>query len=897
MRRIGLVGMAVATVAKARVAWVVGRPGEDLSMEPQRLPYADDEATAATSPSKMRPDGYAQCRWHVPGAMRPALDLDVTHDTSVADSMCFPNVFASKSSLYFPYPQSSYHYDLDNVVYTPEGGPNPHVRVEVTTAMSDIGSSPTVTRGAYGFKDFETHGPDILYDQVPQSPGVYQVTLTAYDFEDAVAGPIESKPCSTCLSVTDRFRPTNTKPADCQDKPAQVYAKRALDAYIAQVEELVLYRQTAANNACSDARCDEVFVERTELFQLQHTYKNDGDSAVPDKLDHWLDCLSRPLSPAERTRLSMNPIQADGRVQYADGTATPPVCARTCAYSVSLREYYTPYECPSDSGQHNHRRVCQGSIDPAGFDTEKCAFSQTLVLNGPTLSPTATVNLQNEISGLGNSVTLLRNLDRIFPGANYPEPLNRYKELHFDVRCDKTSPSFASFCHDKFQIKLSALFELSSDLNADPSVQGLLHGLPSSQIVFWRVRQTESGAWHRIVDNELDDVNGRLSFPRFETKLTFEAHSACGHVQTVVWTIFVHRTEALVPNTWWNSLWACGANACTVAKSDFRVCKFEFSSTAAAYKEMLRPSPVSLTPKTRGGRVTFNTFARGTACRGEPETYLTLHEGACYKYDDICSHFDQCKGKGQVRSISVQLCRKTKTAFVSYFHAPWCDERRAAPEKVPRLCNTCDASNGCLEEAECYFGPTETPESPPMPPVATSVDVKIHWGFHGFHCWWEYDNSTPTPSFWLDTNAEMSQVPIKVDLALTALPDTPWTGLTVTCNLDFSTMTGVSKTVTMSKRFGVERCEEPWAADTAKRIRHTCDKVAWYEGRQRQPAPFQACGGATVFPITTAKSAAIATQFLDVGELTCCNDRMLDYQYTCRPFHRNLSIKRCSPAS
>ncbi|RHY97031.1 hypothetical protein DYB37_008321 [Aphanomyces astaci] len=915
LRRLGLVVASAGAMAQARVDWVLARSNhhQHHSSNSNQLLLQDDTYAIGTNGADddIRPDEYPECEWRVPGSDQNALDIEITKDTVNVDGLdtCFPNVFDHKDSLYFPYPRSSYHYDLEVPPPYDSIKPNPHVHVDVSIDLSDNANvlpaeaKPTIVD--FDYKTFESNGPTILYNKLPQTPGVYRLALTAFDFDQAGHGSVQSRKCATCLSVTDTYRPTNTKPSDCSDKPSTAYSAVALERYQNQVNALIQYRVGATNNACSDNRCDEVFVERTAFFETQRTYQFDSQSAVLDPLGHWLTCLSQPLSDAEWAKLTTNPIDEKGDLVVVGGDGPPPsLCTRTCTHSVSLREYYTPYTC--DVGVTSPR-VCEGTVN-SGIDLEKCAFSQTLALDGPTLAPAATVQLKLPASGWTHGeVKLIPNPTAVFPGANYKLPSDNSKELHFDVACERTTAwpqDYDTFCANKFQVNVHDLFTFVGDLSTDAAVQGLFETKSNEILVFWRVKNTFDNKWQRI-DDSLE-----LTFPRFETTLVFEGHSACGRVQQVEWTIFVHRTAALVTDAWWRSLWTCGSskNACTVPQSDFRVCKFRFDPTSDTFKAMLDgpmlvapPSPQPPPPNPpKLGTITYNVYGKNPSCTGKPDSFMRLNEGVCYKYDDVCAVLDKCQQlKGQYTSVSVQLYRNTKVAVVSLFNAHRCVGKAA--NTIPRKCNTCatNESEGCSSGITCDFGPPPAPDLPPPPkPIEDALDVKIQWQFGGFHCTWQYDTTESVASSdWLD-NTSGTEV-IQHDVALTALPGAAWTKLTLTCTLPFSTVTqGIATARTVTRSFGIERCDEPCSADTRRRIQGTCAQLAWFQDApaKRQPAPYQACAGVTVIPVISAKTfPKYTTAHVLEDELTCCNGKSLECKYACRPFHSNLDLKRCSP--
>ncbi|RHY26784.1 hypothetical protein DYB32_007300, partial [Aphanomyces invadans] len=112
----------VLGVAQARVEWITQfNPQEESSV----LLTSSDVGVGFGK--ERSPEDYPLCKW--PANDDPTgFKYDITSASSTAlanplnpsagtfqetRDVCFPNIFADKHSLYYPYPRSSYNYDLD----------------------------------------------------------------------------------------------------------------------------------------------------------------------------------------------------------------------------------------------------------------------------------------------------------------------------------------------------------------------------------------------------------------------------------------------------------------------------------------------------------------------------------------------------------------------------------------------------------------------------------------------------------------------------------------------------------------------------------------------------------------------------------------------------------------
>nr|AIG56292.1 secreted protein [Achlya hypogyna] len=467
----------------------------------------------------------APCTW---GGRAHALDWNLT--TSVPGSrQCFPNLFAADQPLEFPYPRSSYNYDLDPPVV------GPRVQVQWTNGVTNV----TAPVAAFDYRTFEMTGDELLFHALPDAPGVYRLAVQAFDWDRA------SSECRACLAVTDQVRPRATvaRAGLCGASTTAPYSPEALAAADDRVRALVRYRATATNNdACSDRRCDAVTVAQTGFLSAFPTAVVDGANAAVDAVpDGWLGCLAAPLSARERQRLTTPLALVDDARDYF----------------VALQELYTPFRCGAPPG----RPTC------AGAASETCALMQAVVLPASHLVARVAVKLKATAGHIADPAAA-------FPGAGYLPPSARH--LHLAIPCYPTNASFSSFCADTVEWRVSDLFELSAELNASQP-WGFDAAAP---LVTWFVQQ--GPAWVAVADNK------RLAFDKFQDTLVFRAMTPCGQVgEDIAWTVFSHRAEALSVDAWWNSLWSCGG--CNVPKADFSVCRFRFDPTSPLVSAMLHP--------------------------------------------------------------------------------------------------------------------------------------------------------------------------------------------------------------------------------------------------------------------------------------------------------------------
>ncbi|KDO30198.1 hypothetical protein SPRG_19761 [Saprolegnia parasitica CBS 223.65] len=451
---------------------------------------------------------------------------------------CFPNVYGVGAPLEFPYPRSSYHYDLDPPVVGP--------RITAQWSSRQINS----TLQTFDYETFESSGGDLLYEALPDAPGVYTYAVQAFDYKQSQASPV----CTACLAVTDYVRPYAVLPRDglCGATMTRNYSVDALHAADDQVHRLLAFRRTAANNdACSGRRCDTVRVIQTSFLSAFPTSVLDGAATAVDATpDGWLGCLRAPLSDRERQRLT-TPLAfvTDARV-----------CQRTCSYFVSLQELYTPFTCNAKVAP---TPVCAGDA----FET--CSVTQSLVLPSHDLVSSATV-------ALTPNGPYLVDPEVAFPGAGYLGPSARH--VHLVLPCYPSNASFATYCDDEVRWRVSDIFTFSTTLA--PSQHWEFDA--AARLVTWFVQQGDR--WVAVDDSKA------LTFSKFQDTLTFRAMTACGQVSTdVTWTVYSHRAEAISIDAWWNSLWSC--SACNEPGADFGVCRFRLDPTSALHKAMLEPPP------------------------------------------------------------------------------------------------------------------------------------------------------------------------------------------------------------------------------------------------------------------------------------------------------------------
>ncbi|EQC25382.1 hypothetical protein SDRG_16745 [Saprolegnia diclina VS20] len=500
----------------------------------QRYTPRPSSTPRLSSPPRPSSTPTAACSW---GGATHAYSYNLT-TALPGPRQCFPNVYGVGAPLEFPYPRSSYNYDLDPPVVGPR----------ITAQWSDRETNSTVL--AYDYETFESTGGDLLYRALPDAPGVYTYAVQAFDYTKKNQA---SPPCTSCLAVTDYVRPYAVLPRDglCGATMTRNYSVDALQAADDQVLQLLAYRRTAANNdACSGRRCDTVRVTQTSFLSAFPTSVLDGaGSAVDATPDGWLGCLRAPLSDRERQRLT-TPLAyvTDARV-----------CKRTCAYFVGLQELYTPFTC--------NAKVVPTPIC-AGDASESCSLTQSLVLPSSDLVSCATVSLQP-------TGPHLLDPEAAFPGAGYLPPSARH--LHLTIPCYHSNASFASYCDDVLHWRVSDLFAFSTTLA--PSQPWGLDSAAS--LVTWFVQQGDR--WVAVDDSKA------LTFSKFRDTLTFRAMTACGQVSSdVTWTVFSHRSEAISIDAWWNSLWSC--SACNEPGADFGVCRFRLDPNSALHKAMLEPS-------------------------------------------------------------------------------------------------------------------------------------------------------------------------------------------------------------------------------------------------------------------------------------------------------------------
>lgn len=298
------------------------------------------------------------------------------------------------------------------------------------------------------------------------------------------------------------------------------------------------------------------------------------------------------------------------------------------------------------------------------------------------------------------------------------------------------------------------MFELQATLNNDVAIQALLTNRTknASDVVFWRVKNTESGEWNEILPS--GDTKNAWTFPRFQSNLIFEAYTACGLLGSVKWIIYIHRTELIRIDDWWHSMWTCGAGKCSVQHTDFRLCNFHFDPKCDTFLSMLNPTDaqntIPLDDKANAYKI----------CQYKDNNGTKLNcSNACWWWYSKC---DTTVGSDECNERVLQ-------------------EGNCGPNATYTLTQPGDSTDVSM---------TLLQNAPPAPaPVpAPVVEVRIKWQFHGFQCKWQYTNALETKTFWLDTTKDgPNQKEIDRDIAL-KMQNVDVTQVTAKCGFFFKSL-------------------------------------------------------------------------------------------------------------
>ncbi|KAF0697003.1 Aste57867_12277 [Aphanomyces stellatus] len=909
-------------VVHARVEWV-SSPASDRMLLPAAPSNAYDIAPSPTTGIRDI-NVYKTCTW---GSAKNRYDHKITRANTPLPQddanpyKCMPNVFATGRELAYPYPRSSYHYDLDGTLLDPKLEPNPHIELDVVPDTSVNGkASAALPTAYYTYDEFEARGDQALYGATTHdAPGVFKYALTAYDY---ASNP--SLQCEACLSVTDLFRPFGDK--GCCDNPVTAsFTQKNIDTRVAQVNALVAFRTNSKNNKCSDDRCDEVTLSATKFLVGGTAVTNSFDkTAVSDKLTSWPTCLSKAVGDDEWLEFSTNAFDATtGDLVTHKGT-----CQRSCHYCITLKEYYTPYSCGVPYDGLTSRRVCDGD------GSQSCAFTQTLTATSSDLVHDVKVSLKPATT---ISPVPIPKPNELFPGSNYKGPYdNGSRELHFDLDCDNNNAAFNDYCADTNRFRVGNLFSFTSALQDDVAVLNLFAGritpadssqidvkkpYDASAIVFWRVKSA-SGPWLRLTTDGHLENNGFLTFKQLKTTLTFEAWTACGRIVVVPWDIYVHRRELVHIDDWWFSLWSCGAGKCNVQHTDFRACTFTFDQKCSTYLAMLNPDTAVKVPTDKDG----NAY-KTCEYRGADNTKQKCTNGCWWHYTSC----DVGDGLTDADSLLARQSDCNDRIYQEGTQFAWCNATGQDPTQYQE--STTNLIMGQVLAEDVNLAPPavqpsaagstyQAPPAPPAPVVAPAVapapEVSIKWDYYGLRCTWQYKLSAPTTDYWLDTTKlGIKQQNINMDIAL-KMQNVDVTQVTVACDFFFSPknkpVVDVIKDAvkrSRNKTILIQNCDHPrfnvdHPDDHGVFIKDTCKKTFPsnpLKPADREPAPFQACAGALVFPssydVTSANSVTqTKTLFLDTtksADLKCCNSDTLNAKFTCRPFSPEFkTLKLCS---
>ncbi|RHY20148.1 hypothetical protein DYB32_010096, partial [Aphanomyces invadans] len=895
----------------ASIEWVSGGTAAELLADRVALAESSYDVVPDVEPPPTRPDNYRRCIWN-----RFNYKVDkATNEGEENREQCFDNVFEYGKVLAYPFPRSSYHYDTDPK-HVMDSDAKPHITVDAAYDLTGNGFTNFDPK-IYDFETFERDGASILYKSIKHSVGLYWMTLVAYDFNG-----VESSECSACLSVTDMYRPRGGPGGKtCTNTNVVGYADTTLKNLLPPVQQLIAYRQKATNNKCSNVRCDDVGLTRTDFFSLESARESFSGKEVEDPLDGWTTCMGAPLTNNEWAKLTTSVFTASSDIPDVH------TCARSCKYDLALKEIYTAFNCDVDYTIFPPKPICDGE------STEACAFVQQVTARSTDLVSSFSVKLK-----AAPAKVPIQDPAAVFPGSNYPPPTDTVKkELHFDVSCDSTAPDFATFCTSQLQVKVSDLFELDATLNPNPAVAALLNGRTTSAapIVFWRVKNTAAGAWHVIENGDLKDPSVVLTFPRFKTELIFEAFTACGKLGDITWNVYVHRHEVVRIDDWWYSMWDCGAGKCNVEHTDFRVCKFKFDPKCDTYLSMLNPSDakptIPIDPVTKGSyKVCEYKDAKNekqmcsngcwwhyascdTSSSEESCADRIRQEGNRFVYCGEGGEHEPPLGEVDSHNLAAQVLleafddedKVTNTKYVKPFAKQCKCTTPACKGRVCKGCSTshvsptapteyeCQADDGtkdtCLaniannkpEKDQFYWcGDGTNPDVVPSPVPAP--EVRIKWQFLGLQCTWKYRNSKSAAQFLNTINRGADQIAFEKEVAI-KMQNIDVTEVTVTCEFNFKSYAAKSDALplkkTRSKTILIQNCDHPrWNAehpiDQGRFIKDVCNVVSWYSDvKKRQPAPFQACRGALVYPDgpSTEANAAKTIYVETTSDLQCCN--------------------------
>ncbi|KAF0685261.1 Aste57867_22805 [Aphanomyces stellatus] len=872
----GLLSVATTTT-HARVEWVSSRTS--------RMALAAEDKDPDFSSSVIRPIGD-DCQWNPLGTT----GVDITTEAAPGrKDTCFgQDIFGSAGKLAYPFPRSSYNYDLDDPLALLQDPPNPNIKLDVGGAKSPPGFAGLTTTASFTYNDFEATGDAKIFGTLPvdiaTKPGKYSLRLTAYDYHN-----VASKVCSACLAVSDTTRPTFSDKTQCKEFKKDAFTKDNIDSLNGDVVKFHDLPDSIKSNGCSDDRCDHL------SYRFQGI-KDGPQSTDSSSVDEWKTCLSKTLQPCEIERLT---------TAVFDVATT---CSRSCDYNLNLKEYFTAYTC---ANSYTVSRTCIGADNNLG----DCTMTQTITINPNDLVKDVKVQFHTPPASTPQPIA---NPSTLFGVAAYKAPSIESKELHFDAHCDKNKVdkgTFDKFCD--FKLKVSDLFSTTASRSTDSAAQTLLGPLTADQIVFWRVRQTLNGEWSKLTDNPT------FFFDALQTTLWFEAYTACGQVATEAWDIYVHRTEIVPSDCWFDSLWQIDSNKCNAQGTDFGVVHFHFDPTADEFKtNVLNPTPTLLmTPAELLGAddddegaipatVTSTDpdcdptsliwyakcgpwpAATAATVAADPNPSLLLADDDDNKVPVAVAYgpAKTCAGTAKPSTLlvgcvnQVDLCIWRQVAGIENNGLRYCYEKFSKSNgwlKFTKKDNTVQKTNYDLKGCQGTAGTTSlvtcteaTDGSFNVVLQAPPRETRIHWDFNGFQCTWQYGGASVTTPKWLDTLNAVTQTDLKKDIAVKLL-NKDVTKATVSCDLFFINQnTKEPYKQTRAKNVFFQNCDTPrWnvahPTDKGKFIAGTCAN-SWNPAAEiRTPAPFEACYGPMIFP--TSKAATGTTYLAGQSELKCCN--------------------------
>ncbi|KAL4094687.1 hypothetical protein PRIC1_010345 [Phytophthora ramorum] len=465
---------------------------------------------------------------------------------------------ANKCDLPVPIPTDNYVADLRRNKYDDPAkkvaSQQPFIQLTATLQKEGTVSTPKKTKKTSWYQ-YVTNPTLVQSEIVFDAPGTYSLSIVANDYNHEVS-------CIGCVAILDMFRPRFGSACSCPTPlmSPQTLTTTSLTAF--QNYDTAYKNYVADNNVVnnpnSGSLCKETsadgFSKRTLFYESEN--------------DCYTSCFDSTTFGTIVSKLKSN-LPFPASLQTAAATLESSLnlkCKWSCRKKRTLKENYTPYECPSDyeSEPHAPDSIC---TEGTGIPT-MCSIDVSLEAKGTDIIA-ASVTINSIVQAASRNV-----LDAL---PSKPAGSDPVKNVYYSIPCttfDKTNAN----C--QYTTKLSQLLTVTTEfVTAFPTPTS--EAANSKNFVSWRYNKdgTTFVKWDPLTDTTM------ISFTDASTTIVLEAWTACGRAYTTTFTVnlFLHSTLACSKfDTMWTVVEKPGVQGtegtyCAYGGSDFAVLKLNMA--------------------------------------------------------------------------------------------------------------------------------------------------------------------------------------------------------------------------------------------------------------------------------------------------------------------------------